>query len=223
MSQPARSPTIDVHEAAATPARGPGRAAAARRPRGERVRRGPGTRRGPRPDVPVHDAASASCPTDRPLMVVCHSAAGPPRSPATWPGRANGRRQRRRRDGRLGACGPAGPARAGGGRAKGKCRAADPPGLPTGGASPGRRPGRGCSRVRSLWANAIADQDQDDEVDRPDAGRVEIAELLADLALDLHARARSRRPGRAGRTGSCGAVFARMLDARTGRRRSRRR
>ena len=35
-----------------------------------------------------------------------------------------------------------------------------------------------------------ADEDQDDEVDGADAGRVEVAELLADLALDLEARDR---------------------------------
>jgi len=32
-----------------------------------------------------------------------------------------------------------------------------------------------------------ADQDQDDEVDRADAGRVQVAQLLADLALDRQA------------------------------------
>ena len=125
-------------------------------------------------------------PTDRPLLVICHvgrPVGGGGRLPD--PRRADGRGQRGGRDGRLGAGRAAGPARA---RRAGRGRA---PGLtpaPGGRASapaedPGdERPGLG------LVGERPADEDQDDEVDGADAGRVQVAELLADLALDLEPR-----------------------------------
>ena len=129
-------------------------------------------------------------PADRPLLVDLprrRPVGGGRRLPD--PGRADGRGQRGRRDGRLGAgraAGPARPARAGRGRPAGRLsrplalrrprwrtRADDRPGL-------------------RLVGERPADEDQEDEVDGADAGRVQVAELLADLAVDLqpgHGRA----------------------------------
>ena len=45
-------------------------------------------------------------------------------------------------------------------------------------------------RTFSLWAKPQPIGDQDDEVDRADAGRVEVADLLADLAAQLESRDR---------------------------------
>ena len=57
-----------------------------------------------------------------------------------------------------------------------------------------------------------ADQHQDDEVHGADAGRVQVAELLADLASILSpGTVAPTRPS--WKNGLCGAVFARTLDA----------
>src|SRR5258705_1654087 len=69
------------------------------------------------------------------------------------------------------AAGPSSPARE-------ICPAAD---LVAGSATKDPRDDRPCMRLVRVRP---ADQQQDDEVDRAHAGRVEVAELLADLALD---------------------------------------
>ena len=51
--------------------------------------------------------------------------------------------------------------------------------------------------------------------DRPDAGGVEVAELLANLAFDLESADSPSRPGLSWKNGLCGAVLARTLDATT--------
>ena len=186
MSQPG-DPDDRRRRGRAPAARGSGRPDPARRPRGQRVRGGACARRRPRPDVDVHDAGRRACPTDRPLMVVCHMG-----------GRSAAVAGFLIRSGRTDVVNVAGG-----------MEAWERAGLPVrrGTVEPGEGdlPGRLTLAARSavqdprddrpglrLVGERPADQQQDDEVHGADAGGVEVAELLADLALDLesgHGRA----------------------------------
>ena len=131
-------------------------------------------------------ARAGELPSDRPLMVVCHLG-GRSAAAAGFLIRSgrDGRRQRRRRHGRLGTCRSAGPPRrAGTGRGR-------PPGLIAArlGSGAAEHPPHDAARLLLVGERPAEDQ-QDHETDRPGAGRVQVAELLADLTVDLEPRHR---------------------------------
>ena len=97
-----------------TPRRRP-TAAPARCPRGERVRRRPGARRGADPDLAVHGSRGRRCPRiDRSWSSATSGGRSAAVTGVPRPDRTNGRGQRGRRDDRLGTCRPAGAARSAG-------------------------------------------------------------------------------------------------------------
>ena len=152
------------------------------------------------PDVGVPGARRRGARPTGPLMVICHIGG---RSAAVtgflMRGGRDGRGQRRGRDGGLGAGRAAGP------RAARRTRARASSRLTSGAArAAGARRANDGRAACALWANAQPMRIRMTKLTRAGAGRVEVAELLADLAADRQARARSRRPGRAGRTAPAG-------------------
>ena len=142
---------------------------------------------------PSSPSRLAEVPRDRPILVLC--ASGGRSASVTGEllaGGLGGRRQRRRRHHDLGADGPAGQARAGRAR-RGR----------GGGLGTRRRPASALAALGPaapdrgddlphplLVGERPAHEDQQDEVDGADGRGVEVADLLADLAVELEARHR---------------------------------
>ena len=187
----AADPDRRRHRGRAAPPRGSGPADPARRPRGRTS--SPRSGRRARSLVPTSSFMTrvGELPTDRPLLVICHVGGRRRPSPATCPAPA----------GRTWSTSPAGWTRGSGpgcrsaavrsSQARATSRAdveASDAALSATASRPRWKTRPMSARVCALWANAQPMRISRMKVDGADAGRVQIAELLADLALDLEAR-----------------------------------
>ena len=132
-------------------------------------------------------ARAGELPADRPLMVVCH-VGGRSAAVAGFLVRS-GRTDVVNVAGGMDAWERAGlPVRRG--TPSSRARATSPADAASREAQSRRRedPARSVSRALLLVGERPADEQQEDEVDRAGARRIQVAELLADLAVDLEAR-----------------------------------